>query len=244
VIPADRRGVEKSVERVDKSAGKDGLPARLGNRLGIFVKEPLPGQVKTRLCPPLTAGEAAAFYRIAQEETIARLAAGPWAVTLIYAGAERYFRDRYPDLPRLPQGEGALGRRLQRAFAALLADGGAVTMVGSDSPDLPLPLVEAAFTALAAVDAVAAPASDGGYVLIGTRRLCPQLFAGIPWSTSEVLAVTRRRAVEVGLSWRELSTWADVDDFPSLLNLLQRSPASASAVFARHRLAHLLPPRG
>lgn len=210
-------------------------------RVGIFVKQPLPGRAKTRLCPPLTPVEAAAFYAVAQEETIARLIAGPWTVTLVYSGADDYFRDRFPQLPLLPQGEGDLGVRLQRAAAALLAAHGPVVLVGSDAPDLPLGLVGDAIRALSEVDAVAAPAADGGYVLIGLRQLLPPLFADIPWSTAEVLACTRRRAAEAGLSWRELTPWEDVDDFPALLGLLKRSPSSASAAFVRRRLSHHLP---
>ncbi len=226
---------------VDKSLASGAEERTAGGRVGIFVKQPLPGGVKTRLCPPLTEAEAAAFYAVAQEETVARLAAGPWPVTLAYAGAEAYFRDRFPQLPLLPQGEGDLGDRLQRIAAALLAAGGPVLLVGSDAPDLPLGLVDEAFRALNGVDVVTAPATDGGYVLIGFNRPLPQLFADIPWSTPEVLARTRRRAAEAGLSWRELTPWEDVDDFSSLLALLRRSPASASAAFARRRLAHLLP---
>ena len=226
---------------VDKLPAREALPGSVSGRVGIFVKEPLPGQVKTRLSPPLSANEAAAFYRVAQEETISRLAAGPWEVTLVFAGDERYFQDRFPQLPRIAQGEGDLGQRLALAFSALQQPGIPAVMVGSDSPDLPLSLVESAFAALAEVDAVTAPATDGGYVLIGGRRTMPQLFAGIPWSSAEVLVCTRRRAIESGLSWRELSPWADVDDFSSLLALLKRSPASASAAFVRNQLGHHFP---
>jgi len=226
---------------VDKWPAVEVLPGLVSGRVGIFVKEPRPGQVKTRLCPPLTAAEAAAFYRVAQEETITRLAAGPWEVTLVFTGDECYFRDRFPQLPRLAQGEGDLGQRLARAFSVLQRSAIPAVMIGSDSPDLPLSLVESAFAALAEVDAVVAPATDGGYVLIGGRRPMPQLFAGIPWSSAEVLACTRRRAVESGLAWRELTEWVDVDDYSSLLALLTRSPASASAAFVRSRLGHLLP---
>ena len=225
---------------VDKSLASGGGEKTAACRVGIFVKQPLPGRVKTRLCPPLTAAEAAAFYAVAQEETVARLAAGPWAVTLACAGAEAYFRDRFPQLPLLPQGEGDLGDRLLRTATALLTAGGPVVLVGSDAPDLPFSLIDEAFRALAGVDVVTAPATDGGYVLIGLRRLQPQLFAGIPWSTPGVLACTRRRAADAGLSWRELTPWEDVDDFASLLALLRRTPSSASAAFARRRLAHLL----
>ena len=226
---------------VDKSAREETLSGRAGRQVGIFVKEPLPGQVKTRLSPPLTGNEAAAFYRVAQKETIHRLTTGPWAVTLVFAGARAYFQERFPQLPLLAQGEGDLGQRLQSAFSVLQKSEIPTVMIGSDSPDLPLSLVEAAFAALTEVDAVVAPAADGGYVLIGGRRSLPQLFAGIPWSSAEVLACTRRRAVESGLSWRELPAWEDVDNFSSLRSLLKRSPASASATFVRNHLGHYFP---
>lgn len=226
---------------VDKPGPVPESPGAGRARVGIFLKQPRPGAVKTRLCPPLSATEAAAFYTVAQQETVTRLAAGPWQVTLVYAGQEAYFRERYPQLPLLPQGEGDLGRRLARAEAALHAEGGPVVLVGSDAPDLPLTLLSQALALLADADAVAAPAADGGYVLLATAKPRPQLFRDIPWSGAAVLAVTRRRAATAGLAWRELAAWEDVDDFPSLLRLLERSPHSASAAFVRSRLSHHLP---
>jgi rSAM/selenodomain-associated transferase 1 len=232
--------VEKSVEMVDKSSFDAVLPDLTTGGIGIFVKEPVPGQVKTRLCPPLTAEEAADFYRVALEETVDRLAVLPFSLTLFFAGNEAYFRNRFPRLRRVSQGSGDLGLRMDRALARLLPTGQPALLVGSDSPDLPATRVTEAFAALAVADAVAVPAVDGGYVLIGERRHYPRLFLDIPWSTPEVLSCTRARAAELGLRWQELAPWEDVDDLPSLLRLLERSPASASARHARARLSSYL----
>ncbi len=238
--------VDKSVDRVDKSVwreSKNDYSSSRG-RIGIFVKAPLPGKVKTRLCPPLSAEEAAAFYAVSLAETVDRLARGSYAVTLLVDGDEEWFTGKFPRQPQLSQGEGNLGVRMERALCTLLSGGGPVLLVGSDSPDLPLALLDEAFAALAAADAVAAPARDGGYVLIGLRRPVEGLFQDIPWSTAEVLAVSRERARVLGIGWREVGPWEDVDDLASLRRLVARSPDSASARFASRELARHLGPAG
>ena len=236
--------VDKSVEKVDKLAKPEflgGFRPKLGFAVGIFAKQPVPGEVKTRLCPPLTAAEAAELYRVSLEETVRRLAAGPFTPVLFFAGEEAYFRQNFPSLCLCPQGEGDLGARLERALQTLLQAGcrGAL-LVGSDSPDLPLTLLDEAFATLETVDAVVSPAADGGYVLIGERRHHPALFREIPWSSDQVLALTRQRAAVAGISLAELPGWEDVDDLRSLRALLGRSPDSATARHARACLeAHL-----
>jgi hypothetical protein len=229
------------VDEVDKSRPADVLAAAPGGMkaaVGIFAKEPAPGGVKTRLCPPLSAEEAAELFRTSLEETVAALRDGPFEVVLFHAGDGAYFRKAFSGLPLLPQGEGDLGRRMERALGRLLAEGhAAAALVGSDAPDLPLPLIEAAFAALRRAEAVAIPARDGGYVLIGESRHRPELFHAIPWSTPEVLAETRRRAAAHDIAYHEVGGWEDVDDLPSLLRLLERSPGSATARLARQMLA-------
>ncbi len=212
--------------------------------MGIFAKQPRPGAVKTRLCPPLSPAQAADLYRVSLEETVARLQTGPWTPVLCFAGEESWFRQAFPDLPLLPQGEGDLGERLQRALTTLLevADCRGAVLVGSDSPDLPQELLEQAFAALQRTEAVVAPAVDGGYVLIGLRRPHPELFAAIPWSSDQVLELTRQRAAAAGISLAEVPGWEDVDDLPSLQALLARSPGSATAGYARALKNPLLSP--
>ncbi len=228
------------MEEVDKPAGELHTVDRsrtLPPALGIFAKEPRPGQVKTRFCPPLTPEDAAQLYRASLFETLERMQGGAFAPALFHAGDADWFAAHCPGLPRLPQGEGDLGRRLERAMACLLGQGApAAALIGSDSPDLPVEQVEAAFALLETADLVTIPAADGGYVLIGARGAHPELFRDMPWSTSELLAATRRRAEELALDYRELPPWEDLDDLAALRRLIERSPHSATA---RHALAHL-----
>lgn len=209
--------------------------------LGILAKEPLPGQVKTRLTPPFSPDEAADVYRCSLAETVNRMAAGPYDCILFYSGSEDYFRHNFPDLPRIPQTSGALGARLDHALSTLLATGyQAAALVGSDSPDLPRALVSGAFAALATAPVVCIPASDGGYVLIGERQHCPDLFCNIPWSSSAVMAATRQQAEETGIVLAEVGTWDDIDDVAALQRLILRSPRSETARMLLANYAHCL----
>lgn len=205
----------------------------IGDALGIFAKEPLPGRVKTRLCPPLTAEDAARLYRAALEETLAAMAGVPAGLTLFYDGDGAFFREHFPGLRLAPQGEGDLGARLERALGRLLASGArAAALIGSDSPDLPPSLVAAAFTALREDDLAVIPAVDGGYVLIGARACQPEIFRNIPWSTPQVWPATRQKAARLGLRVHVVGQWEDMDDLAALQRLIRRSPDSRTALLA------------
>jgi len=65
--------------------------------------------------------------------------------------------------------------------------------------------------ALGQFDLILGPAVDGGYYLIGLREPQPDLFVGIPWATTAVLAQTRARAQRLGLRLHLLKPLQDVD---------------------------------
>ena len=94
-------------------------------------------------------------------------------------------------------------------------------MIDSDTPTLPTERLERAVAAMSGGghDLVLGPSEDGGYYLIGLRRLQPKLFEGMPWSTSTVLEETLRRARSLGLSATKLSAWYDVDTAADLARL-------------------------
>ncbi len=209
--------------------------------LGVFAKQPVAGQVKTRLCPPLQPEQAAQLYRTTLDETLRRFSGQSFELVIFYAGAEDYFALNYPQLPRRPQIGSDLGERMASALQGLLAAGHQqAALIGSDSPDLPLAYVEQAFAALQTSDVVIAPAADGGYVLIGESCHHPPLFEAMPWSRADLMQQTECTLAEQQIDWQRLSGWEDVDDAASLLRLLQRSPESLTAGHIRERLASLL----
>ncbi|MDT8442175.1 MAG: TIGR04282 family arsenosugar biosynthesis glycosyltransferase [Desulfuromonadales bacterium] len=211
--------------------------------LVIFAKQPVAGQVKTRLCPPLSSQQASDLYQVCLTETVQRMQTSRLRIVLCHAGPADWFRSHFPGVELLAQSDGDLGTRLNTAADTLFAAGaGPLLLIGSDSPDLPLQLVEAAVTALEATDLVTIPSRDGGYVLIGLRAVCPAIFAAIPWSTPQVLAATRIQARRHNLGYREIGRWYDLDEADDLRRLLQRSPDSATARHIGRHLPALLPP--
>jgi rSAM/selenodomain-associated transferase 1 len=232
--------VEKPVDKVDNRSFPAGHSLQ-GPVLGVFAKQPVTGQVKTRFSPSLQPAQARNLYRAALEETIARFAAGPAALVLGYAGRRAWFAREFPGVPLFAQGGGDLSARLARATAVWFAAGaGPVAVAGADSPDLPLSLIEAAFAALSSADVAAVACRDGGYALLALRRPAPDLFAGIPWSTAEVLAATHRRCADLGLRFAVVGTWDDLDDLAALHRLMVRSPDCRTARYARTHLHTLL----
>lgn len=206
----------------------------------IFAKQPISGQVKTRLTPPLTGAQAATLYAFAQGETIHQLQHVNYVTFICYSGEKDYFRQRYPECQLVAQGEGDLGQRLQRMFRHQFNNNvDKVCVVGTDSPDLPPAWVLRAFDQLNSCDAVTIPALDGGYVLLGARRDCTPLFEQITWSSAEVLQQTRQRAKESGYSYREIDQWQDIDDLPSLRAFVQRSGLTPTGRYAQRCLRSL-----
>ena len=191
-------------------------PGQSQRVLGVFAKWPIPGQVKTRLAAETSEEWAARVAAAALADTLDRLTRIDACRRLVFAPAEaealftELTRGRYA---LMPQGPGDLGERLERFIAARLEDGAeAVVVVGSDSPTLPPGLVELAFEHLSHADVVLGPATDGGYYLVGCRRLHPSLFSAIDWGGVCVLRQTVERLADPSWSLVVLPPWYDVDD--------------------------------
>ena len=192
--------------------------------VAILAKAPIPGLTKTRLIPTIGAHAAAKLQEAMTKRTVASAVAsaiGP--VTLWCAPDPTHvsFRELAVQhkitLKRQPDGD--LGLRMLAAFAT-----GPTLVVGSDCPALKPEHFEVAAKALRDVDVVLIPAEDGGYVLIGARAAHAELFSGMTWGTSNVLAQTRMRLSTLGLTSVELSTLWDVDTDEDLLRLERELP--------------------
>jgi uncharacterized protein len=162
--------------------------------LVIMAKSPILGHVKRRLGGEIGDVAALRFYRSCLSHTALRLARDPRWRTVLAIDPDRDVAERFwPSrgrMVRLPQGEGDLGRRMQRLFARLPP--GPTIIVGSDIPALRPVHVAEAFKRLGRADAVFGPAPDGGYWLIGLKRMPRVLapFAGVRWSGPHALADT------------------------------------------------------
>ena len=105
-----------------------------------------------------------------------------------------------------------LGKRIKDAAEeSLTRFGGGVLLIGTDCPTLTPELLRVAADALATHDAVLGPSTDGGYYLLGLRRVEPRLFEGIAWSTGAVADQTRAVLAKAGLRTYELPALTDID---------------------------------
>jgi uncharacterized protein len=194
--------------------------------LAIMAKAPRNGEVKTRLVPPLTADEAAILSACFLKDIAANFMLAAKTVPaegyIAYSppGSEALFRDLVPaEILLLPPRRIGLGDSLRDAAEDLFAAGyGGVCLVNADSPTLPTSILLGAVEALRAPGdrVVLGPACDGGYYLIGLKRLHPRLFEEIAWSTGRVFGQTVERAADIGLDVVTLPSWYDVDDATSL----------------------------
>ncbi len=190
--------------------------------LVVFVKEPRPGRVKTRLAREIGRVEAAWWFRHQSARLVARVARDPrWRTVLAVTPDAEGLRSRvWPNLPRAPQGRGDLGRRMARFLRAepgTRVARGPVVVIGTDLPALRPGHVAEAFRLLRRHDAVLGPATDGGYWLIGLRNrraAPPGLLEGVRWSTEHALADTlaRLRQFDAALAarLRDVDTAADL----------------------------------
>ena len=214
----------------------------------IFAKEPRPGQVKTRLSPPLSPEAAAQLYHSFLLDILEEMVRVPevrLAVAFSPLGAQVFFRGLAPPGTDLFPQEGAdLGERMARAFARGFATGfGPVMLRGSDVPDLPAAVVSEAREVLAAgrAQVVLGPATDGGYHLVGLSKPQPRLFQGPAWSSSTVLADTLRLARQLDLRVHLLPPWADIDTYDNLETFLHRArPAPQPGWRTREQARRLL----
>ena len=200
----------------------------MNNALIIFVKYPEPGQVKTRLTPDLSPGEAAAFHRALAADIIAAHSDTPDFDTIVFFSPPDRKKDFVNWLgsgTRFEVQEGAdLGEREQNAFTGVLGAGegfgyNRAVLIGTDCPSLDNEKIERAFALLDDQDIVLGPAVDGGYYLLGLSTPGPELFSGIDWGTPEVLEKTIEAAKKAQLGIAMLDELYDVDTIDDLRRL-------------------------
>jgi rSAM/selenodomain-associated transferase 1 len=202
----------------------------------LFAKAPVPGRVKTRLHPALSFADAATLHARLVARTAAALDAARDA--LPEAGFELWCAPDTSDpelrsialrhrLELRAQRGADLGARMRDALAEAMP--AMAILVGSDCPLVDATLLLRAAEALLETDAVFVPAEDGGYALVGCRGRVPGCFAGIAWSTAEVMRQTRERLRADKVRWVELPVAWDVD-----------TPADLARVAADVRFSQLL----
>ena len=191
--------------------------ADAGTAVIVFARAPTTGAVKTRLIPLLGAEGAAELHARLLKRTLATARAADFRRIELHGTPgidDPFFRfcAEHFAVELRAQADGDLGARMLVAFQSTLVDCPRALLVGSDCPALSARHLRQADGALRdAADAVFVPCEDGGYALIGLRRVDARLFDGIEWGGGNVMADTRARLSELGWRCRELEMLWDVD---------------------------------
>jgi uncharacterized protein len=228
--------------------------------VAVMAKASIPGRTKTRLVPPLSFEEAAAFNTAFLHDVAANILAASKRATI-----SGYMAFGPPESvgffqAALPSGIGLIeswlanfGDCLFGTITQLLASGHeAAVVLNADSPTLPTSLLvnTASLLARPGDRAVIGPSTDGGYYLLGLKTAHRRLFEGIDWSTERVARQTLEAAREIGLPVHVLPAWYDIDELDALKLLhaelfegrpfaaeLQSHPAPRTAGLMRSLLA-------
>jgi len=222
------------------------------NAVVIFTKFPAIGSVKTRMKGALSARQACDLHNACLADAVALVnaftassfakASEPW---LYVSGSPAQARalGKVLGLSRKwrmeAQRGGDLGARMRNACAELFCSGCAkVILIGTDTPWMEPRRLALALRALDRADVVLGPASDGGYYLVGARKMLPaklllEIFRAINWGTSSVLPRTveniRRHKIPMQLLPRDF----DLDrpsDLARAAKLLRSSPERSPAL--------------
>jgi uncharacterized protein len=199
----------------------------MNQQLIIFTRYPEPGKTKTRMIPVLGADGAALLQHQMTEFTVikAKKILEKVTIAIYFTGGNISIMQNWlgKDLIYQEQTDGDLGDRMKSAFKDAFTKGiNKVVIIGVDCPDLDSEILNEAFDALDRHDLVLGEAADGGYYLIGLRRLVPELFMDINWGSSEVLAKTKEIANNLQLKVDYLPLLNDVDR-PEDLPIWERS---------------------
>ncbi len=197
----------------------------------VFVKNPIPGAVKTRLQTRYAPDQVAALYTAFVRDVLAR-AEGidvdrrviafdpPDAESEVRALFDRGMEARAGQWQYVSQVQEDLGVRMREALVQQLdAGASAVVLIGTDIPSLPAHHITQAFDLLRTKDVVLGPSIDGGYYLVGVSRPILEIFEDVEWSTPRVLSQTLDRILRAGNTLGLVPPWFDVDT-PDELDLL------------------------
>ncbi len=223
--------------------------AQTATAIVVVAKAPQPGKVKTRLCPPLSPQQAARLYEGFLLDTLSVALAVPHCAVKIVCPTGQDASELAALVPGevgyIVQSQPGLTAALSETFGACVAAGySKVLCISSDNPNLPVEYLIQAIERLDEVEVVLGPSEDGGYYLVGAKKVYPSLFEGMEWSNELVLSETLRRVAEARLSQALLPEWYDLDTGLDLVRLARDflTPDSDGRASRTRQVLETLPP--
>ena len=189
------------------------------NKLILFIKFPVLGEVKTRIAESLGNDYAFELYKslLADVSVLTRQINAE--TVIVYSGPSGATFDQFPGINCIVQHGHNIGDRMYHAFLDIFSTGAEkCLLIGADIPCMTAEILHDGYDILERTDIVLGPTTDGGYYCIGLKQgsLKRTLFLNIPWSTSLVFDETVKRIAEAGLTWRSLPVLSDLDEMNDL----------------------------
>ncbi len=190
----------------------------MSEALIIFVRNPVLGKVKTRLAAVIGNEKALQVYKHLLQHT--HFITKHLSVTkFVYYADVIDQNDLWNGFEKRMQKGNELGERMQHAFRELFAKGfSRVCIIGSDCYELTQAIITVAFEKLHEKDIVIGPVADGGYYILGSIKMIPQLFANKQWSSDTVFSDTVKDVKKLNLTLHILPLLNDIDEEKDLQN--------------------------
>ncbi|MBV6644463.1 MAG: TIGR04282 family arsenosugar biosynthesis glycosyltransferase [Cyclobacteriaceae bacterium] len=183
------------------------------NLLVVFVKNLIPGTVKTRLAEDLGMDVAMEIYKELLAYT-AEVADKVKVDKAVYYSQYVEMYDFWNDevyKKHVQEGKDLGQKMLNALYDGFELEYEKILLIGSDSFEIDKKIIDDAFGMLDEKDFVFGPAHDGGYYLIGMKNVLPALFEGKTYSTSDVLQDAIEEVEDAGLSYGLLPNLHDID---------------------------------
>ncbi len=178
------------------------------NKLIVFLRRSVPGQVKSRLAVDLGAEEAFNVYKWLLRKTEEVISKVNCEKLLYFDSPNGPTEEFFNDYTSFNQHGNDLGQRMENA---LKENAGKKVLIGSDCPELNESLIEEAFHGLEKYDIVLGPAEDGGVYLIGLSDFPNALFKDVDWGSHLVKDQIVRNASILNLRVMYLKQLSDLD---------------------------------
>ena len=193
------------------------------NTLVIFVKNPVAGNVKTRIAAKTNDRYALQLYNeLLRILKLSLSGLNGWKVVIYYSDFIEK-SDTWPfAVSREKQNGKDLGKRMQNAFEQELKKARKVILIGSDIPDLQVSHIQKAGEILQKKDIVIGPTFDGGYYLIGMKKLNRSIFSNIHWGQKDVFSETCKSITKGKLSFNSLPILSDIDEWQDIPEYILR----------------------
>jgi rSAM/selenodomain-associated transferase 1 len=201
----------------------------------VFTRFPVEGKVKTRLAKNMGNKFAVSFFRACAEHTFRELlkVEEPGSDLFLFCSEENEIEQVMKwtgnNFKYYPQKGSDLGIKMYNAFDTVFKKGyKKVIIIGTDSPDVSMNIIQNAISVLDNCSVVIGPANDGGYYLLGFKSKLIDLFSGIEWSTNSVFNNTIEKLNISKINYFMLDELTDIDTLEDLQYWLKHYKGDAA----------------